>query len=105
MVTVRPQQMLLNTRAKRRTAASRQSVLYAWVRPPDCRPRSRYAPLPRRSIARSHPPTSVSVGTASPAAVAVIIAAGPTLSALAFPDRLVVISDGPHLEHVRRPGR
>ena len=35
MVTVRPQQMLMNTRAKRRTAASRQPVLYAWVRPPD----------------------------------------------------------------------
>ena len=37
IVTVRPQQMLLNTRAKRRTAASGQSILYAWVRPPDCR--------------------------------------------------------------------
>ena len=44
----------MNTRAKRRTAASRQPVLYAGVRPPDCRRRSRYAPLPRRSIARSN---------------------------------------------------
>ena len=62
MVTVRPQQMLMNTRAKRRTAASRQPVLYAWVRPPDCRRRSRYAPLPRRSIARSNAAISGRVG-------------------------------------------
>ena len=62
MVTVRPQQMLMNTRAKRRTAASRQPVLYAGVRPPDCRSRSRYAPLPRRSIARSNNAISGRVG-------------------------------------------
>ena len=52
----------MNTRAKRRTAASRQPVLYAGVRPPDCRRRSRYAPLPRRSIARNNAAISGSVG-------------------------------------------
>ena len=62
MVTVRPQQILMNTRAKRRTAASRQPILYAGVRPPDCRRRSRYAPLPRRSIARNNAAISGRVG-------------------------------------------
>ena len=74
IVTVRPQQMLMNTRAKRRTAASSQPVLYAGVRPPDCRRRSRYAPLPRRSIARNNAAISgrvgVGIGTVTEAVVA-----------------------------------
>ena len=41
---------------------SGQSILYAWVRPPDCRRRSKYAPLPRRSIARNNAAISGSVG-------------------------------------------
>ena len=79
IVTVRPQQMLMNTRAKRRTAASRQPVLYAGVRPPDCRRRSRYAPLPRRSIARNNAAISGSVGVGT-GIIAAVLADGPCRS-------------------------
>ena len=69
----------MNTRAKRRTAASRQPVLYAGVRPPDCRRRSRYAPLPRRSIARNNAAISGSVGVGT-GIIAAVLADGPCRS-------------------------
>ena len=69
----------MNTRAKRRTAASRQPVLYAGVRPPDCRRRSRYAPLPRRSIARNNAAISGSVGVGT-GIIAAVLTDGPCRS-------------------------
>ena len=66
VVTVRPQQMLMNTRAKRRTTASRQPVLYAGVRPPDCRPGADTRRCPG-GASRGTTPRSQGVSASAPA--------------------------------------
>ena len=98
MVTVRPQQMLMNTRAKRRTAASRQSVLYAWVRPPDCRRRSNTRRCPG-GASRGATPRLRSVGVGI-GIMYVMVATSLKISSVSVLRSLSLLPTARTLEHV-----